>query len=120
MDKDFAKAFAELEETAAWFERGEPDVEEGLKRFASAMEIASSLRTYLQDAQNRVNEIKALHAEGVEEEDDDETESDGYTDEDYTGYDETESDGYEGEEYAENEEEGDSRRDEEIEFEEEL
>lgn len=58
-DKDFTKAFVELDETAAWFERGEPDVEEGLKRFASAMEIATVLKMYLQDAQNQVNEIRA-------------------------------------------------------------
>ncbi len=59
MDKDFGKAFAELDETAAWFERGEPDVEEGLKRFATAMETAAMLKGYLQEAQNRVNEIRA-------------------------------------------------------------
>lgn len=68
-DKDFGKAFEELDETAAWFERGEPDVEEGLKRFASAMETAAALKTYLQDAQNRVNEIRAAsNAETKKEE----------------------------------------------------
>lgn len=71
-DKDFGKAFAELDETAAWFERGEPDVEEGLKRFAAAMEIATALKTYLQEAQNRVNEIRASNMEEEEHEEDDE------------------------------------------------
>jgi exodeoxyribonuclease VII small subunit len=73
MDKDFSKAFAELDETAAWFERGELDVEEGLKRFASAMETATTLKAYLQEAQNRVNEIRASNAieiDNTEEEED--------------------------------------------------
>jgi exodeoxyribonuclease VII small subunit len=61
LDTDFGKAFQELEETATWFERGEPDVEEGLKRFAKAMEIASTLKSYLEEAQNRVREIRAAH-----------------------------------------------------------
>jgi exonuclease VII small subunit len=68
MDKDFGKAFAELDETAAWFERGEPDVEEGLKRFATAMETAAMLKGYLQDAQNRVNEIRAASSLEKDEE----------------------------------------------------
>lgn len=61
LDIDFGKAFQELEETAAWFERGEPDVEEGLKRFAAAMDIAATLKTHLEEAQNRVREIRAAH-----------------------------------------------------------
>ena len=61
IDIDFGKSFQELEDIAAWFERGEPDVEEGLKRFATAMEIASVLKTHLEEAQNRVHEIRAAH-----------------------------------------------------------
>lgn len=76
MDKDFSKAFAELDETAAWFERGELDVEEGLKRFATAMETATTLKAYLQEAQNRVNEIRdsTTNEEGKRDEDDEEDE----------------------------------------------
>ena len=58
-DTDFRKAFTELDETVAWFERGEPDVEEGLKRFTVATETAAALKMYLQEARNRVNEVRA-------------------------------------------------------------
>lgn len=72
LELDFTKAFAELDETTAWFERGEPDVEEGLKRFASAMETAGALRVYLQEAQNRVNEIRAANTLIGDQEEDEE------------------------------------------------
>jgi exodeoxyribonuclease VII small subunit len=65
-DIDFAKAFQELEETATWFERGELDIDEGLKRFKSAMETASILKECLADAENQVKEIREQHVGEVE------------------------------------------------------
>ncbi len=60
-DLDFAQAFTQLEETARWFERGEPNVDEGLKKFETAMEIASILRERLIQAENIVKEIRQRH-----------------------------------------------------------
>jgi exodeoxyribonuclease VII small subunit len=55
---DIAKSFQELEETAAWFEQGDADVDKGLAKFERAMEIADALKTRLTDAENKVKEIK--------------------------------------------------------------
>jgi exodeoxyribonuclease VII small subunit len=55
---DFSKDFTELEEIAAWFERGEPDLEEGIKRFERATEIAHALKERLDKAENKIKEIR--------------------------------------------------------------
>lgn len=55
---DFSKDFSELEEIAAWFERGEPDLEEGIKRFERATEIAHALKERLDKVENKIKEIR--------------------------------------------------------------
>ena len=57
-DIDFAKGFSELEEIAAWFESGEPDLEEGLKKFERASELTAALKLRLEQAENKMKEIK--------------------------------------------------------------
>jgi exonuclease VII small subunit len=46
-DLDFAAGFKELEDIAHWFERGEPDLEQGLQKFTRASELAKALREHL-------------------------------------------------------------------------
>lgn len=55
---DVAKGFAELEEISGWFERGEADVDSGLQKFERAMLIADTLKKKLDEAENKVREIK--------------------------------------------------------------
>ena len=55
---DFAKSFKELEEIAEWFEQGEPDLDEGLKKYERASELAKGLKEKLDEAENRIKEIK--------------------------------------------------------------
>ena len=55
---DVAKGFEELESIAAWFEKGDGDLDEGLTKFSRAMEIADSLKTRLDEAENAIKEIK--------------------------------------------------------------
>ncbi len=57
-DIDFASNFQELEEIARWFERGEPDLEQGLQKFARATELANGLRERLTEAENVIKEIR--------------------------------------------------------------
>lgn len=57
-DIDFAKAFDELEGIAQWFEQGEPDLEKGLQKFERATELAKALKTKLEDAENKIKEIR--------------------------------------------------------------
>lgn len=58
-EQDFAKGFAELEAIAAWFEKGEPNLEEGLSKFERATELAKALKSRLEQAENRIHEIKS-------------------------------------------------------------
>lgn len=55
---DVSKGFAELEVIASWFEKGETDLDEGLKKFERAMAIADALKKRLALAENRVKDIK--------------------------------------------------------------
>ncbi|MBU1348559.1 exodeoxyribonuclease VII small subunit [Patescibacteria group bacterium] len=54
---DVAKGFEELEGIAAWFEQGDGDLDEGLKKFERAMTLADALKTRLDAAENTVSEI---------------------------------------------------------------
>ncbi len=60
---DVAKGFKELEEIAAWFERGDADLDQGLQKFERAMVIADALKQRLAQAENKVKEIKKKFAE---------------------------------------------------------
>jgi exodeoxyribonuclease VII small subunit len=62
-DISFAKSFEELEKIAAWFESGEADVEEGLKKFEEGMELAKLCKERLAAVENKVIEIKKKFAE---------------------------------------------------------
>jgi len=57
-DIDVAKGFKELEDIAAWFERGETDLDAGLQKFERAMAVADALKKRLALAENKVREIK--------------------------------------------------------------
>lgn len=57
-DIDFAKSFKELESIAEWFESGEPDLDEGMKRYERAEELAQGLKAKLDEAENRIKEMK--------------------------------------------------------------
>jgi exodeoxyribonuclease VII small subunit len=55
---DVAKGFEELESVAAWFEKGDGDLDEGLKKFERAMVVADALKRRLDEAENTIREIK--------------------------------------------------------------
>lgn len=55
---DLSQGFDELEAIAAWFEKGETDLDEGLVKFERAMQIADALKKRLALAENRVKDIK--------------------------------------------------------------
>lgn len=57
-DIDFAKGFEELERIAAWFEQGEADLEEGMKKYERASELAKDLKGRLDEAENKIKEIR--------------------------------------------------------------
>jgi exodeoxyribonuclease VII small subunit len=57
-DLDFAAGFKELEDIAHWFERGEPDLEQGLQKFTRASELAKALRERLIEVENVIKEVR--------------------------------------------------------------
>ena len=60
---DTAQGFKELEEIAAWFEKGEADIDKGLEKFERAMTIADALKKRLAMAENRIKEIQSKYEE---------------------------------------------------------
>jgi exodeoxyribonuclease VII small subunit len=54
----FAKAYEELESITEEFERGDVDLEEGLKKFARGLELAKQLKGQLKVIEQKVEEIK--------------------------------------------------------------
>ena len=56
---NFAQGFQELEEIAKWFDGEEQlDLDDGLKKFERALELASELKHKLAEVENQVEEIK--------------------------------------------------------------
>lgn len=55
---DVAKGFEELEGIAAWFEKGDGDLDKGLEKFERGMTLASALKKRLDEAENTIREIK--------------------------------------------------------------
>ncbi len=58
---NFQKAFEELEMIMEWFERGETDLDEGLKKFERGLELASVCKEKLSEIENKVVEIKGKY-----------------------------------------------------------
>ncbi|MFH2232037.1 MAG: exodeoxyribonuclease VII small subunit [Patescibacteria group bacterium] len=55
---DVAKGFEEIESIAEWFEQGDGDLDQGLKKFERAMTIADALKKRLDEAENAIKEIR--------------------------------------------------------------
>jgi exodeoxyribonuclease VII small subunit len=55
---NFSKAFEELEAITEWFEKGELDLDEGLKKFERGLELAALCKEKLSEVENKVREIK--------------------------------------------------------------
>lgn len=76
---DVTAAYQELETLAAWFERGEPDLEAGLEKFERASELVKSLQERLQEAEQKIKLIRVssqpiVEKEAEEDEDDEDSE----------------------------------------------
>lgn len=54
----FAEQFSELEEITRWFERGDADLDEGLKKYERGLALASQCRARLQEIENTVISLK--------------------------------------------------------------
>ncbi|MFH2062734.1 MAG: exodeoxyribonuclease VII small subunit [bacterium] len=62
---DFGRSYAELEEIIKWFDSGEIDLDEGLKRFERGLDLAQRCRQRLTEVETRVNELKVKFGESV-------------------------------------------------------
>lgn len=59
---NFEKAVEELEAITQWFEGTEVDLDEGLKKFERALELASACKEKMDEFENKVKEIKSKFA----------------------------------------------------------
>jgi exodeoxyribonuclease VII small subunit len=60
---DFGQAYEELEAIIAWFEKGDVDLDEGLRKFERGLELARKCRARLKEVENKVTEIKVKFGE---------------------------------------------------------
>ena len=67
---DFAAMYHELEELSSWFERGEPDLDIGMEKFARAQEIMRLLQERLSDAEQVIRRIRVTGEPGAVSPDD--------------------------------------------------
>ncbi|MFH0927899.1 MAG: exodeoxyribonuclease VII small subunit [bacterium] len=68
--QSFAESFAKLSEIASYFEEGEIDVEEGLKKFEEGLALAEICKTRLKEIENRVVELKKQFESSEDKEED--------------------------------------------------
>jgi len=62
---NFGKSYTELQKIMDWFEKGDVDLEEGVKKFEEGLKLVSELKKYLQNVENKVKQIKEKF-DGVE------------------------------------------------------
>ncbi|HCC21905.1 exodeoxyribonuclease VII small subunit [Candidatus Uhrbacteria bacterium RIFOXYC2_FULL_47_19] len=60
---DFGQCYAELEQIIDWFDTGEIDLDEGLKKFERGLDLAQKCRERLAEVETRVNELKLKFGE---------------------------------------------------------
>jgi exodeoxyribonuclease VII small subunit len=56
--RSFSEKMQELEELLNWFEGGEVNVEEAIKKYEAAIKLAKELEKELKEAKNKVEIIK--------------------------------------------------------------
>ncbi len=61
--KSFQQQFEELESIVARFERGEIDLDDGLKEFEKGLKIASELKKRLKGAEVKLETLKKTYQE---------------------------------------------------------
>lgn len=59
----FAESFAELEAITEWFETGDIDLDEGLKKFERGLELAKFCKEKLGEVETKVVELKKKFGE---------------------------------------------------------
>ena len=64
---DFQKQFTALEKITDDFESGKYDLETGLKKFEEGLALAQSLKTHLEDVENKIEVIKGKYNELTQE-----------------------------------------------------
>ncbi len=64
----FAEQFAELEEITRWFERGDVDLDEGLKKYERGLALAAVCRDRLKEIENTVITLKKQYETSSSEE----------------------------------------------------
>jgi exodeoxyribonuclease VII small subunit len=55
--QSFAEAYEELQALTAWFERGEPDLDQGLEKMTRAKALAAELKERLLGAETVVHQM---------------------------------------------------------------
>lgn len=63
---NFSKSYNELQKIVEWFEKGNVDLEEGVKKFEEGIILVQDLKKYLSNVENKVKQIKMKFEKGEE------------------------------------------------------
>lgn len=55
---NFNESYTALQKIVAWFEHGNIDLEEGIKKYEEGNKLAAELQAYLKTVENRITELK--------------------------------------------------------------
>ncbi|MCX6779071.1 MAG: exodeoxyribonuclease VII small subunit [Candidatus Magasanikbacteria bacterium] len=76
---NFSKSYNELQKIVEWFEKGNVDLEDGVKKFEEGIALVQDLKKYLSNVENKVKQIKIKFEKGEtvsKDEDEEEDEKD--------------------------------------------
>ncbi len=62
---NFAKSHEELQKIVEWFEKGDVDLEEGLKKFEEGLKLVGDLKKYLAEVENKVKLIREKYNDTI-------------------------------------------------------
>lgn len=71
---NFAKSYDELQKLVEWFEKGEVDLEEGVKKFEEGIKLVGELKKYLNNIEAKVKQIKIKFESGANNEEEEKEE----------------------------------------------
>jgi len=55
---NFSKSYQDLEKIVEWFEKGDFDLEEGIKKFEDGAKLVTELKDYLAKMEIKIKELK--------------------------------------------------------------
>lgn len=74
---DFSQLYQQLEELIAWFESGEIDLDEAMRKYEQGMKLINQLNEQLDAKEAKITELTQTYGDAVAEDEDNERSDEG-------------------------------------------